>query len=227
VVIRPMGESTAKPTCEQSMSPTPTTPCDSVSRLSFIHRARIIVPIVGLMLLGLGTWQTESSQAAVHAGGNPVATARKLCKGIPPHDVAPLFKGAVTGPNPGTAPLDSASCGFPTAGSTYSRKGDSGTFAVVTIAIGGEGLYFETKAEAKAHPLPGVGDKAIWNFDGPIPQMVAQKGDETCLVSINGVASEMTLTSTLSGGNPVVSTAAGKTYAQKMEPICKDVFKGK
>jgi hypothetical protein len=193
----------------------------------FCRRALTIFPVVGLMLLGLGTWQTESSQAAVRAGGNPVATARKLCKGIPPHDVAPLFKGAVTGPNPGTAPIDSAACGFPTAGSSYSTKEDSGTFAVVTIAIGGEGLYFETKAAAKPHPLSGVGDKAIWNFNGAIPQIVAQKGDETCYVSINGVASEMTLTSTLSGGNPVVSAAAGKKYAQKMEPICKDVFKGK
>ena len=199
----------------------------SISSVLFGKRARTIFLGLGLMTLCLGTWQTESSQATVRAGGNPVATARKLCKGIPPHDVAALFKGAVTGPNPGTAPLDSAVCGFPTAGSTYSTKGDSGTFAVVTIAIGGDGLYFETKAAAKAHPLSGIGDKAIWNFNGPFPQMVATKGDETCYVSINGVAPEMTLTYTMSGGNPVVSAAAGKTYAQKMEPICKDVFKGK
>jgi len=199
----------------------------SISGVLFGKRARTIVLGLGLVTLCLGTWQTGSSQATVRAGGNPVATARKLCKGIPPHDVAPLFKGAVTGPNPGTAPLDSAVCGFPTVGSTYSTKGDSGTFAVVTIAIGGEALYFETKGAAKAHPLSGIGDKAIWNFNGPFPQMVAQKGDETCYVSIEGVAPEMTLTYTMSGGNPVVSAAAGKTYAQKMEPICKDVFKGK
>jgi hypothetical protein len=90
----------------------------SISCVFFSHRARTIVPVVGLKMLGLGTLQTESSQAAVRAGGNPVATARKLCKGIPPHDVAPLFKGAVTGPQGETAPLESAVCGFPTAGST-------------------------------------------------------------------------------------------------------------
>jgi hypothetical protein len=79
----------------------------------------------------------------------------------------------------------------------------------------------------KLTPLSGIGDKAIWNFNGPFPQMVATKGDETCYVSINGVAPEMTLTYTMSDGNPVVSAAADKTYAQKMEPICEDVFKGK
>jgi hypothetical protein len=198
-----------------------------ISGVLFGKRARTIVLGLGLLTLCLVTWQTESSQAAVRAGGNPVAAARKLCKGIPPHDVAPLFKGAVTGPNPGTAPLDSAVCGFPTAGSTYSKKGNSGTFAVVTIAIGGEALYFETKAAGKAHPLSGIGDKAIWNFNGSIPQMVAQKGDKTCFVSISGVVTEMTLTYTMSGGNPVVTAAAGGSYAKKMEPICKDVFKGK
>jgi hypothetical protein len=194
------------------------------------RRARTVVLGLGLMTLYLGTLQTESSQAAVRAGGNPVATARKLCNGIPPHDIAPLFKGAVTGPNPGTAPIDSAVCGFPTAGSTYSTKGSSGTFAVVTIAIGGDGLYFQTKATGgKAHPLSGIGDKAIWNLNGngPLPQMVAQKGDETCYVSLFGVVPKTTLTYTISDGNPVVGAAADKTYAQKMEPICKDVFKGK
>jgi hypothetical protein len=182
------------------------------------------------MVLGLGTLQTESSQAAVRTGGNPVATARKLCKGIPPHDVAPLFKGAVTGPKGETAPLESAVCGFPTAGSTYSKKGSSGTFAEVTIAIGGEALYLQTKAlGGEDHPLSGIGDKAIWNINGngPLPQMVAQKGDETCYVAIFGVVSQTTLTYTMSDGNPVASAAADKTYAQKMEPICKDVFKGK
>jgi hypothetical protein len=211
----------------QAHSPSAAVTLNPGGTMFFSLRARTIVPVVGFILLGSGTWQPESSQAAVRSGGNPVATARKLCKGIPRHDIAPLFKGAVTGPNPGTAPIDSAVCGFPTAGSTYSTKGSSGTFAVVTIAIGGDGLYFQTKAAAKAHPLSGIGDKAIWNFNGPIPQMVATKGDEVCYVSINGVAPEMTLTYTVSGGNTVVSAAAGKTYAQKMGPICKDVFKGK
>jgi hypothetical protein len=198
----------------------------SIRGVLFGRRARTIVLGLGLMTLYLGTWQ-QSSQATVRAGGNPVATARKLCKGIPPHDVAPLFKGAVTGPNPGTAPIDSAVCGFPTAGNTYSTKGSSGTFAVVTIAIGGEGLYFQTKAAAKAHPLSGIGDKAIWNFNGSIPQMVAQKGDETCFVSVSAVVTDTTLTYTMSGGSPVVTAAAGGLYAKKMAPICKDVFKGK
>jgi hypothetical protein len=200
----------------------------SICGVLFGRRARAVVLGLVLMTLYLGTLQTESSQAAVRAGGNPVATARKLCKGIPRHDIAPLFKGAVTGPNPGTAAGDSAVCGFPMAGSTYSTKGSSGTFAVVTIAIGGDGLYFQTKATfGKAHPLSGIGDKAVWNLNGPFPQMVATKGDEVCYVSISGVAPEMTLIYTMSAGNTVVSAAAGKTYAQKMEPICKDVFKGK
>jgi hypothetical protein len=54
-----------------------------------------------------------------------------------------------------TAPLESAVCGFPTFGITYSKMGSSDTFAEVTIAIGAEGFYLQTKATAKAHPLFG------------------------------------------------------------------------
>jgi hypothetical protein len=177
----------------------------------------------------LGIFQAPSTQASMRSSSNPAARAQKLCKGIPRHDFAPLFSLAVIGgPNLGTAGSgDAATCGFVTAGSTYSKAGSSGTFVVLEIAIGGTAFYDQTKAEAKAHPLSGIGSMAIWNFMFPFPEIAAQKGDVTCVVTISGIPSKTTLAYTMSQGNPVVTTAAGKAYAEKMAPICKAVFTGK
>jgi hypothetical protein len=65
------------------------------------------------------------------------------------------------------------------------------------------------------------------DLNGPFPQMVELKGGETCDVFIFGDVPKTTLAYTMSAANPVSSSAADKAYAQKMGPVCKDVFKGK
>jgi hypothetical protein len=160
-----------------------------------------------------------------------MAAATKLCKGIPAHDLGPLFSGGIPGgPNLGPAPSGAAVCGFPTAGSTYSKSADGGTFAVVEIAVGvGGDLYLENRDTAIGHSLSGVGQKATWALaaGGESPQIAAQKGNVSCVVEVSGDFSQTTLTYAMKEGNPVVTPAATKAYAQKMAAVCKDVFKGK
>jgi hypothetical protein len=87
----------------------------------------------------------------------------------------------------------------------------------------------ENRDTAKGHSLSGVGQKATWALaaGGESPQIAAQKGNVSCVVEVSGDFSQTTLTYAMKEGNPVVTPAATKAYAQKMAAVCKDVFKGK
>jgi hypothetical protein len=88
------------------------------------------------------------------------------------------------------------------------------------------GSISKPRQPPKLTPYSAVGDKAIWNLNGPFPKMVEIKGDETCDVPIFGAVPKTTL-AYMSAANPVISSAPDKAYAQEMGPVCKDVFKGK
>jgi hypothetical protein len=215
-----------KPGEPESMT-TASTLCSGVPT-QFVRRAASVALGLSLGTAGFAAFQARPSQAAVRTS-NPMAAATKLCKGIPAHDLGPLFSGGIPGgPNLGPAPNGAAVCGFPTAGSTYSKSADGGTFAVVEIAVGvGGALYLENRDTAKGHSLSGIGQKATWALAAGSPQMVAQRGNVSCLVVVSGDFAQTTLTYAMKEGNPVVTPAATKAYALKMGAVCKDVFKGK
>ena len=128
---------------------------------------------------------TVSAAAADPAGASAsvrVDTAGPDCrKVLSPDDAAGLMKPPVTvRPSPGGV----AWCGF-----TNDLSGD------ITMIVGSgkniEVFWNDANVPYESHksvPLPGVGDKAVFEVDthGGIPEIASKKGSVYCIVTYNG-----------------------------------------
>jgi hypothetical protein len=181
--------------------------------------ARTATLAVGVLAASLLLATTASAGSGAAPATTP-AQAKKLCTGIPPSAVKPLYKGKVRGALAGTG---GATCQFEPAGSGV----PNGTL-FVQLAVGFGPLW--AQYSAGAYRIAGVGTKAayIWSKSEPrAPGLVAEKGDLDCYVTTNGYVDHTSVAYTTSGGNPVVSKAHAAAWAKKLGAVCNAVFSGK
>jgi hypothetical protein len=184
-----------------------------------------------VVLAGSLVAESKPAQATVVAGGSifkgsPAVVARRLCLAIPKSAVAALYSVQVGKPATG---FSGTTCDFVPVGMSVNNDDSSPLF--VTISLNDYGSLYGTFTKDFDHKLSGIGDKAYWDWGqeqgADAPQVNAEKGKIDCMVSLNGSVDHTTLSYTESGGNPVVTNAAGEAFAKKLGAICADVFKGK
>jgi hypothetical protein len=187
----------------------------------------LVIAFLTLALMFASQAHAQPAQGAVRASipkGSPQAVERKLCLAVPNAAVAPLYSVKVGPPKTG---FNGSTCYFVPVG--MSVNDDQASPLFVEIGVNDYGSIYG-QLNKDDHKLSGIGDKSYWDSQAPgmdAPQFVAEKGKVDCEVTTNGEVDHTTLPYTISGGNPVVTSAAAAAFAEKMGAVCAAVFKGK
>jgi hypothetical protein len=190
-----------------------------------------VIVCLAIMLVGSMLVHAQPAQGAIRSGGSsfkgsPAVVERRLCLSIPTSAVAPLYSIPVGKP---MGKYLGATCYFAPIGLSVHDDDSSPVF--VEISINDYGAMYGTFNKKFDYKLAGIGKKAYWDWgpepEADAPQIIAEKGNIDCMVTTNGEVDHTTLVYTMSGGNPVVTNAAGAEFAAKLGVLCSDVFKGK